>query len=189
MADIPDWVEDRLNPNLNNKLDQRHVVETMLEADRPFFSISQLQSRLKPDVGRGTVRNRLDELQEIDIVAVEEYPDTMKLYYVDHPESEWPLGPAAKEALVDEEIEVYPSAKELVTFRNEMAMSRLMGAGLYLSLLLLTGGAFLAVAGFDDGTTLATPNALVTAGMVLMFFLLALSIGQLLANGIRRVVG
>lgn len=55
MADIPDWIDERLDPDLNHKLTKRHMVETMLEADRPFFSIRQLQALLKPEVSRETV--------------------------------------------------------------------------------------------------------------------------------------
>src|SRR6056297_49201 len=99
MSALPTWIEDRIDATLEKKLTQRHVVEVMLESDRPFFSIRQLQSRVRPTVSTETVRNRLDELREIDVVAAETYPETITLYYVNHPESKWPLSPAGKRAL------------------------------------------------------------------------------------------
>lgn len=71
VSELPEWIDERLVPQLNNKLTQQHVVETMLDAERPFFSIRQLQSRLHPDVGKGTVRNRLNESREIDVKTLE----------------------------------------------------------------------------------------------------------------------
>jgi len=99
VSPIPSWIDERIDRNLDNTLTQEHVVETMLESDRPFFSIRQLHARVKPDVSRATVRNRLRELQEIDVVATETYPDSITLYYINHPESAWPLSPEGKRAL------------------------------------------------------------------------------------------
>lgn len=96
---LPKWIDDRLDRDLDKTLTQRHVAETMVSADRPFFSTRQLQSRVKPDVSTATVRNRLDELQELDVVATETYPDSVTLYYIDSPESEWPLSPEGQRAL------------------------------------------------------------------------------------------
>ncbi|UPM42265.1 hypothetical protein MW046_09875 [Halocatena salina] len=99
MAAIPNWIDGRIDRNLRNTLTQEHVVETMLDAERPFFSIRQLQARVKPEVSKATVRNRLNELQEINVVATETYPESVTLYYINHPESNWPLSPEGKRAL------------------------------------------------------------------------------------------
>jgi len=99
MSALPSWIEDRTEPDLNKKLTQRHVAETMLNADRPFFSSEQIRARVTPDVSKETVRNRLNELQEIDVVAAETYPESITLYYINHPESNWPLSPEGKQAL------------------------------------------------------------------------------------------
>ena len=53
MSEIPPWIDERIERNLENSLTQKHVVETMLESDRPFFSLRQLHARIKPDVGSG----------------------------------------------------------------------------------------------------------------------------------------
>lgn len=99
MSDLPNWIENRIQRDLDKTLTQDHVVEVMVDADRPFFSARQLQARVKPDVSKATVRNRLDELQELDVVATEIYPDSVTLYYIDYEESDWPLSPEGKHAL------------------------------------------------------------------------------------------
>lgn len=98
---LPPWISEQLpeDRRVNTKLTQRHVIETMHQADRPFFSLQQIQQRLKPDVSKVTVRNRLGELEERRIVATETLADSLTLYYIDHPESEWPLSPEGKRAL------------------------------------------------------------------------------------------
>lgn len=99
MSALPNWIATRIDRNLDNTLTQEHVVETMVDAERPFFSARQLQSRVKPDVSKATVRNRLKELRELDVVATETYPDAVTLYYINYPESTWPLSPEGKRAL------------------------------------------------------------------------------------------
>jgi hypothetical protein len=102
VSELPGWIHNRLDRNLDNTLTQRHVVETMVDSERPFFSARQLQARVKPDVSKATVRNRLDELQEIDIVATETYPDSVTLYYINYRESNWPVSPEGKRAIAAE---------------------------------------------------------------------------------------
>ncbi|MFC5366205.1 hypothetical protein [Salinirubrum litoreum] len=102
MSELPSWIDNRLDQNLDNTLSQKHVVETMVDSERPFFSARQLQALVKPDVSKATVRNRLNELQEIDIVATETYPDSVTLYYINYQESNWPLSPEGKDAFATE---------------------------------------------------------------------------------------
>jgi len=102
VSEFPSWINNRLDQNLDNALSQKHVVETMVDSERPFFSARQLQALVKPDVSKATVRNRLNELQEIDIVATEAYPESVTLYYINYQESNWPLSPEGKVALAAE---------------------------------------------------------------------------------------
>ncbi len=96
MASLPPWIDTRIDDGLNKKLTQRHVVETMLEADRPYFSAEQIRARVRPDVSKETVRLRLNELLEIDVIAADTYPESITLYYINHPNSHWPLSPKEK---------------------------------------------------------------------------------------------
>jgi len=102
VSELPSWIDSRLDRNLDNALTREHVVETMVRSERPFFSARQLQARVKPDVSKATVRNRLAELQEVDIVATETYPESVTLYYINYRESNWPLSPEGKRALAAE---------------------------------------------------------------------------------------
>jgi Fe2+ or Zn2+ uptake regulation protein len=150
---LPTWIDDRIDRNLDNALTQEHVVETMLASERPFFSIRQLQARVKPDVSKATVRNRLQELQELDVVATETYPESVTLYYVNHPESAWPLSPEGKRALSAESPLDRLSTRGFLTMQDTVGIRTLVLAGFQLTLVMLALGAVLAVAGVDLRTT------------------------------------
>lgn len=113
---LPPWISDDLpaDKRVNTKLTRRHVVEKMYQADRPFFSLQQIQERIKPDVSKVTVRNRLTELEDCGVVATESFADSLTLYYLDHPESEWPLSPEGKEALTADETTATHPLREFV---------------------------------------------------------------------------
>ena len=153
MSEIPPWIEERIDRNLDNTLTQEHVVETMLNADRPFFSIRQLHARVKPDIGRATVRNRLQELQAIDVVATETYPDSITLYYINHPETDWPISPEGRRALQSDTPLDRLSTRGFLTMSDTAGIRTLVLAGLQLSLVLLGLGAVLTVLGMDIGVT------------------------------------
>lgn len=149
VAALPDWIDSRIDRNLNNSLTQRHVVETMLDAERPFFSARQMQSRVKPDISKATVRNRLNELQEIDVVATEVYPESETLYYINYPESNWPLSPEGQRALKTENPLDSLSMRGFLTMQNTAGIRTLVLAGYQFTLLLLVFGVVLSVVGLD----------------------------------------
>lgn len=140
MTTLPSWIEDRIDHGLNRKLTQRHLVETMVEAERPFFSAEQIRARVRPDVSKETVRNRLNELREIDVVAAETYPESITLYYVNHPESNWPLSPEGERALAHESPLETLSLGDFLRLRNPAGIRTLVLAGFQLSLLLFALG-------------------------------------------------
>jgi len=47
VSELPSWIDNRLDQNLDNALSQKHVVETMVDSERPFFSARQLQALVK----------------------------------------------------------------------------------------------------------------------------------------------
>ena len=149
MSEIPPWIDERIERNLENSLTQKHVVETMLESDRPFFSLRQLHARIKPDVGRATVRNRL---QAVDVVATESYPDSIKLYYINHPESTWPLTPEGKRALNTDTPLDRLSLRGFLTLSDTAGIRTLILAGLQLSLVLLGLGIVLTAVGIENAS-------------------------------------
>ena len=153
VSSLPEWIDERIDRNLDNTLTQAHVVETMLEADRPFFSIRQLQARIKPDVSTATVRNRLNELQAIDVVATETYPESITLYYINHPNADWPLSPTGKRLLASESPLDRLSTRGFLTMRDTAGIRTLALAGLQLTLLLVALGVVLTIVGLDIGAT------------------------------------
>ena len=181
VSSLPEWIDERIDRNLDNTLTQAHVVETMLDADRPFFSIRQLQARIKPDVSTATVRNRLNELQAIDVVATETYPESITLYYINHPEADWPLSPTGKRQLASESPLDRLSAWGFLTMRDTAGIRTLALAGLQLTLLLLAFGALLTIVGLDIGTTSSDVVFWDTA-----FDLLFVSLGILLTERVVR---
>lgn len=185
MPEIPPWIEERLDPELNNKLTQRHVVETMLAAERPFFSIRQLQARLKPDVSRETVRNRLNELLEIDVVSAETYPESITLYYVNHPESNWPLTPEGAKALRNDNPLDSLSVRDFLAMRDTAGIRTLVLAGFQMTLVLLTLGAIMAIAGMDSPIT--SDHEVVTAALLLFSLSLGIMILERIARRIRAM--
>lgn len=164
VSELPGWIHNRLDRNLDNTLSQRHVVETMVDSERPFFSARQLQARVKPDVSKATVRNRLDELQEIDIVATETYPDSVTLYYINYRESNWPLSPAGKRAIAAEP----PNARLSIGF---ITVSDTAGFRLFV------------VAGLSLAFGLSTAVGLVLVGLLTGAGGLVESLGAALAAG------
>lgn len=121
----------------------------MVDAERPFFSARQVQSRVKPDISKATVRNRLNELQEIDIVATEVYPESETLYYIDYPESNWPLSPEGQRALTTATPLDRLSVRGFLTMQDTDGIRTLVLAGYQFTLLLLALGAILSVLGLD----------------------------------------
>ena len=181
MSAIPSWIDDRIDRNLDNALTQEHVVETMLESERPFFSIRQLQARTKPDISRATVRNRLQELQQIDVVATETYPDSITLYYINHPESAWPLSPEGERALNTDNPLDRLSTRGFLTLSDTAGIRTLVLAGAQLSLVLFALGGVLAVAGTSSSGVRSDITLWGTA-----FDLLFVSLGLLLAERMAR---
>ncbi len=183
MATLPRWIDERLDPTLDKKLTQRHVVEVMVDSDRPVFSVQQLQSRVSPTVSKETVRNRLNELHEIDVVATETYPETITLYYINHPESPWPLSPAGQRALDHDSPLETLSLADFLRLRNPAGIRTLVLAGLQLCLVLFAVGVGLIVLSIDAPVE-ASHGLLGAAGNLFVVCLVLLG-AERLARAVR----
>ncbi len=183
MSPLPPWTEDRIDTSLNKKLTQRHVVETMADAERPFFSAEQIRARVGPDVSKETVRNRLNELRELDVVAAETYPESITLYYVDHPESAWPLSPEGKEALSQETPLETLSFGDFVRLRNPAGIRTLVLAGFQLSLVLFALSFLVAPAPVD--LAVQSDSAFMAAALNLFTVCVVLLVAERLARTVR----
>ncbi|ELY96256.1 hypothetical protein [Natrialba taiwanensis] len=183
MSTLPPWVENRIEHNLDKKLTQRHVVETMLEAERPYFSAEQIRVRVQPDVSKETVRLRLNELRERDVIAADTYPESITLYYLNHPESNWPLSPEGKEALAFETPLETLSATDFVHLRNPAGIRTLVLAGFQLTLVLFAIGIVAPVIPIDS--LVESTNGYWEAGGNLFVVCFVLLLAERLAREIR----
>ncbi|WP_282352328.1 hypothetical protein [Haloferax volcanii] len=188
MSALPSWIDERIDRNLDNTLSQEHVVTTMLKSDRPFFSLRQLHARIKPEVSRATVRNRLQELQTIDVVATETYPDSITLYYINRPESDWPLSPEGKRALHTDTPLDRLSTRGFLTLSDTAGIRTLVLAGLQLSLVLFALGGVLTIAGADVSST-QSDIVLWDTAVELLVISLALLLVERLARWVRDRYG
>lgn len=91
--ELPDWVASRIEePNYNKDLTQRGVAQEFVHGDRPFYNVSQMHAALGGSVSDDTVRSRLKELNERDVLQLQEV-NNGKIYWLDMPESNWPIPP------------------------------------------------------------------------------------------------
>lgn len=185
MTTLPQWIDDRIDHDLNKKLTQRHLVETMVAAERPFFSAEQIRVRVRPDVSKETVRNRLNELRAIDVVAAETYPDSMTLYYVNHPASNWPLSPEGERALARDSPLDTLSLGDFLRLRNPAGIRTLVLAGFQLSLLLVVLGAVAAPLGVEPPVS-STSGFLAVAGNLFLVCVVLL-VAERIARSLRSV--
>ncbi|WP_323174583.1 hypothetical protein [Natrialba sp. PRR66] len=183
MSTLPPWIENRIEHNLDKKLTQRHVVETILEAERPYFSAEQIRARVQPDVSKETVRLRLNELRERDVIAADTYPESITLYYLNHPESNWPLSPEGKEALALETPLETLSVDDFVHLRNPAGIRTLVLAGFQLTLVLFAIGIVAPVIPIDS--LVESTNGYWEAGGNLFVVCVVLLLAERLAREIR----
>ena len=102
--ELPDWISSRIEePNYNKDLTQKRVAEEFVFGDRPFYNVSQMHAALGGSVSDDTVRTRLKELNERDVLQLQEV-NNGKIYWLDRPESSWPIPP---------DVEVEPKSSEL----------------------------------------------------------------------------
>lgn len=192
MTSLPPWIEDRIDRDLNKKLTQRHLVETMVEAERPFFSAEQIRARVRPDVSEETVRNRLNELREIDVVAAETYPESITLYYVNDPASNWPLSPEGKQALSRDTALETLSLDDFVRLRNPAGIRTLVLAGFQLCLLLFALGVVTSPLGVEPPVRSTSGYVALAGNLFLVCFVLLVAeraARELRDRGPKRLAG
>lgn len=89
--DLPDWIASKIGePNNRNDLTKRPVALELYHGERPYYSVTQMQAELDSDHSEDTVRDRLDDLTELDIADTDQV-NNGKIYYLDDPDSEWPV--------------------------------------------------------------------------------------------------
>lgn len=105
VEDLPEWVEDRLEHDNNRRLQQRHVAEIIVNGDRPYYNVRRIRAELKGDFDNDTVRSRLNELVEQDVLATE-MMNRGNIYWLKDDDSDWPIPPDVEVVPVDDELTV-----------------------------------------------------------------------------------
>lgn len=88
--DIPEWIDERLQLDPNKEVQDRHIVQVFLNADRPYLSRRQVEGEIGLS-DQGT-QNRLDDLEERGILA-SEAAGGGRIYWIKSEKSAWPIPP------------------------------------------------------------------------------------------------
>jgi len=103
-GDLPDWIKSRIEKgSYDMDLTQRHVALEFVHGDRPFYNVAQMHAALGSDVSSDTVRSRMDELHERDVL-VRQQLNNGNVYWLNRNESDWPIPP---------DVDVEPEREEL----------------------------------------------------------------------------
>lgn len=151
----------KLDLNADYDLQQRHVVEVMLEADRPLFSPYQVQSRLKNDPSTQTVRRRLKELVELDIVGADKYRNH-ELYYINDKRSEWAVPGDLNEDTRREDMDL----RKVLTFQAPDDLRVMTSHSALIALYLISLGVLFG--SMNISAPVSSSNSFATAGVLVM---------------------
>lgn len=89
--DLPDEIASRIDPiDYDKDLTQRNVALEFVHGDRPYYNVTKMQAAVGSEVSTDTVRARLEELHERDILKRERI-NNGDIYWLDCEESDWPV--------------------------------------------------------------------------------------------------
>ena len=88
--DLPEEIEQRLKFDHNRDLQQHHVAEIFVHGDRPYYNIRRIDSELSGKFDRGTIRDRLEEMEERGVIYQESI-NNGTIYWLAHEDSDWPV--------------------------------------------------------------------------------------------------
>jgi hypothetical protein len=176
-GELPDDIESRLDTaNFDKELTQKHVALEFVYGDRPFYNVAQMHAALGNDVSTDTVRTRMDELHERDILE-RQIINNGNVYWLKSEDSDWPIPP-------DVEVEPERTEPTVTEWRQEPHIQISAGS----ILLAVLGTAVVLVGTFQTGGYYQLPfpaTDIIAAGLSLGIFSY---IGFLLA-GVAWVFG
>lgn len=112
-GDLPEDIESRIDPgSYDMELTQRHVALEFVFGDRPFYTVAQIHAALGSGVSPDTVRSRLDELEERNVLKSEQ-ANNGNIYWLLSEDSDWPLPP-------DVEVEPKQDKMTVVEWRQQL---------------------------------------------------------------------
>lgn len=160
MLDLPNRIHEKLGePNADYELQPHAVAQVFVEAEEPYLTRRQVQSRLNGEYDKKTVLSRLDLLVELDVLRADVHPGGT-IYWLETETSEWPIPP-------DVDVEPLREDVTVVEFVNKNSVrAAAIGIGaVMLSSLLQFGG--VALANFTVATKLMAISYLL--GYLLLF--------------------
>ena len=93
MSDLPDDILNRIDADHDETV-KEPLATILYDGERAWYTKKQLNYRLREDhnvdVSKPAMTERLDELQEIELVAIRKVGGT-NIYYWDDDASEWPI--------------------------------------------------------------------------------------------------
>lgn len=161
-GELPEDIESRLDTaNFDKELTQKHVALEFVHGDRPFYNVTKMHAALGSDVSSDTVRARMDELHERDILERRKI-NNGKIYWLRSEDSNWPIPP---------DVEVEPERTEpTVTEWRQEPHIQISAGSVFLAVL---GTAVVLVGTFQTGGYYQLPFSatdIVAAGLSLGIF-------------------
>jgi hypothetical protein len=102
-SDLPDEIQSRIDTaDFDKELQQWDVALEFVQGERPFYNVAQMHATLGQEVSDDTVRSRMDELHERDVLSRRKM-NNGNIYWLDRDESDWPIPP---------DVEVEPEREE-----------------------------------------------------------------------------
>lgn len=103
-GELPEEIKSRIDPSsYDMELTQRHVALEFVYGERPFYTVAQMHAALGSDVSSDTVRSRMDELEERNVLKSEQV-NNGSIYWLIDEDSKWPI---------PSDVEVEPEQEEM----------------------------------------------------------------------------
>lgn len=158
--DLPERIEERLRFDHNRDLQQHHVAEVLVHGDRPYYNIRRIESELSGKFDRGTIRDRLNEMEERGVIN-QERMNNGTIYWLVHEDSNWPVPP---------DVRVGPADEKTVSEFFGQSHVLFIAFGVLLSIL---SGPILWAGALQSGGSITTPistQTLLSSGLSAIFF-------------------
>ena len=145
---LPDEIGSRIDPvDYDKDLTQRNVALIFVHGERPYYNVKKMHAAVGSDVSFDTVRARLEELHERDILKREKV-NNGNIYWLDREESDWPVPP---------DVEVEPERTEPTV--TEWRQRRYVQVAALSVTLAIIGTAITLIGSFQAGEYLQLPLA------------------------------
>lgn len=94
-SELPEWVIDRIDADYDDQYIEP-IAGVVFDDDNAWYTKNQIKYRLKEkhdiEVSKTSITNKLDELQDLELVSNRKVGST-NIYYWNEGESDWPIPP------------------------------------------------------------------------------------------------